>query len=175
MIKNLTFAILLGVSSIGAKQAGFTESDEVIAMQVELETVQEIEAKYGLQFCGNGGGMMGGIQSMALSFNCYSPMTKENAAMIISKCIYTFLDNVNNNADIKPRLCKYPFGMENIKVSIFFSQTDGSSFEEMDYDILTAKDDNIRFLNSDTLFSETIPMIPLSELNYDDDVQNAQQ
>lgn len=166
----IKFFILLAVSisTMGLKSPKSNISDEAVAMQVELETIQEIEARYGLQFCGNGGGMMEGIQSMVLSFNCLSAMTREEANTLISKCVYIFLNKINNNLKIRTRLYKYPFELEDVQINITFQHEDGSYFKDLTFTSLRTRNGITRFLDSRSLSTEEAPIVPLSQINFDD-------
>lgn len=168
MIKSILFIGFIGIGAFILKQPSPTTNKEAIAMKVELKTINEIESKYGLRFCGSGGGMMDCVRLMSLSFNCNKPMSMIASNELVSKCVYLYLDNINNNEEIQPHLCDRPFKPSNVQIIIFFQQKNGEVFPGMNFSSVTARNGISRFFDSRNLSAKEVPIVSLEKLKIDE-------
>jgi hypothetical protein len=90
---------------------------------------QEITEQYGLYFSGDGGIMHEKIREISVSFIADRRASLEEARELEVRILQRLLEKINANEKIRSYLCKYPFDIDNIRVSISF-QRDGSHFSD---------------------------------------------
>lgn len=92
---------------------------------VTAQVAKKIETETGLKLIGTGGGMMGQIHSMALSFACYGDVSMEESRELLVYCVEEYLSAINQNEKIRPYLSHYPFTARGLEITIFIKQKDG--------------------------------------------------
>jgi hypothetical protein len=92
---------------------------EKISDRITAITAQSLRRKYQLDPIGSGGSMMHDVEMLALSFNCYRPLSIDESRKLIISCANEYLRSINDNEEIRPYLHNYPFTEQNIQVTIF--------------------------------------------------------
>jgi hypothetical protein len=90
-----------------------------IAEKITAKTVQKIEAETNLRLIGIGGGMMGHVRMMAMSFEHVGELSVEQGRELIIYCTNEYLSAINTNTEIRPYLIHYPFTSKDIEIRIF--------------------------------------------------------
>ncbi len=83
---------------------------------------KEIEKEKKFILVGSGGRMMNCISELSLSFWSYYPMRLSipEARKLIIEMTDKFKNEVNENEQIRPYLCKHPIDQKNIEISVCF-------------------------------------------------------
>lgn len=117
------FLILIPIVSwifiSGTKMEYVIPEYEKISDKITEKTAKNLSKKYQLTPIGSGGSMMHDVEKLALSFNCYHPLSLDQSRKLIVSCVDEYIEAVNNNADIRPYLHNYPFTEQNVEVAIF--------------------------------------------------------
>ncbi len=98
---------------------------EVIADQITKQTILLLKKEKGLIAIGTGGGMMGDIYNMGISFQYFHPVNLEEARKLLVYACQTYLNNINSNKEVRPYLHNYPFSIKNIEIRIWLRQPNG--------------------------------------------------
>ncbi len=98
---------------------------EVIADQITKQTILQLEKEKGLIAIGTGGGMMGDIYNMGISFQYFQPLNLEESRKLLVYTVQTYLNNINSNKEVRPYLHNYPFPIKNIEIRIWGRQPNG--------------------------------------------------
>ncbi len=75
----------------------------------------------GLVMEGSGGSMMNDIKEFALSFTCPDYLTLDETRKLVVQIIDEFVQQINSDEEIRPRLHTYPLPPNNISLMIGFS------------------------------------------------------
>ncbi len=75
---------------------------------------------------GEGGGMMGDIQCVILTFNSFRKINIPEARKLIVKLEQEFLQMLNVNKDVRPFLHDFPVQSRNFELSLIFSTLDNN-------------------------------------------------
>lgn len=130
-MKKINIIILMLVSSI---LFGFifdqTPEHVKIAHKVRSKISEEIERKFNVKEVGTGGGMYKTINLLCLSFDCRKKVLKEDASSMLIAISQFFLEKINENEEIRPYLCNYPFGIDNVEIDIFFYDKNGGDLSD---------------------------------------------
>ncbi|MBA3603343.1 MAG: hypothetical protein H0W50_06825 [Parachlamydiaceae bacterium] len=94
-----------------------------------IEIVDKITNQYknkvildeNLVLMGEGGGMMGDIQRVTLTFNSFRKLDIPEARKLIVKLEQEFLQMLNDNRDVRPFLHDFPVQSKNFELSLIFS------------------------------------------------------
>lgn len=98
---------------------------EVIANEITATVVKKLTKKHQMDLIGEGGGMMGSIYMIGLSFQIRHPLDRAEARERIIDCVEEVLAAFNSNDEVRPFLKNYPFTPENVQVAIFSVTSDG--------------------------------------------------
>jgi len=118
------FLILIPIVSwvfiSGTKMEYVIPEYEKISDKITAKTAENLSRKYQLDPIGSGGSMMHDVKKLALSFNCYHPLSVDDSRALIVKCVNEYVKSVNDDKEIRPYLHDYPFTEKNIELVIFF-------------------------------------------------------
>lgn len=89
-----------------------------IAHSITNKIAPILASKYKMEWNGTGGGMMGGVNMLSISFDIFRPLEKNEARKILVDCVEIYLKAINENEEIRPHLKNYPFIVNNIELSI---------------------------------------------------------
>lgn len=98
---------------------------EVIANEITASVAKKLTKKHKMDLIGEGGGMMGSIYMIGLSFQIDHPLERSEARERILDCVEELLTAFNSNQEVRPFLKNYPFTTENVQVAIFSVTKDG--------------------------------------------------
>lgn len=98
-----------------------------IAREIRAKVGEKLAKKHQMDLIGVGGGMMGSVYMLGLSFQIHHPMERNEARARIVDCVEELLAAVNSNEEIRPFLKDYPFTTKNIQLIIFSDYSDGKS------------------------------------------------
>jgi len=125
IFKRLTIVITLFF--IFGCSLGYQSPDYVqLAHKITKETAKKLKEEKNLYLIGTGGGMMGDIKMMAMSFNYYQEVNLESARKLLVYAIDEYLSAINSNEKVRPYLHNYPFRVNNIEIMIFIYNPDRS-------------------------------------------------
>ncbi len=79
---------------------------------------ERLARKYNMCIVGTIDGMMYNVNKLGVMFHIYRPLTLEEAREIYVDCVLEFLNEINNNEEIRPYLVNYPFTLQNVDISI---------------------------------------------------------
>lgn len=91
----------------------------LIADKVRNKASEKLAKKHCMFIIATIDGMMDQVNKLGVMFELYQPLKKDEAREIIVDCVIEFLDDINNNLEIRPYLVNYPFTLENIEIAIF--------------------------------------------------------
>lgn len=98
---------------------------EDIANEISAKVAKKLSKRHQMNLIGEGGGMMGSIYMIALSFQIDHPLDRNEARERIIDSVEELLTAINSNEEIRPFLKNYPFTTKNVKVAIFSVYPDG--------------------------------------------------
>ena len=121
--------LLLAVAACNpsAETNSYAPTKQSLANEVRRQACIQLKNEKALFPCGIGAGMMDKIRMLALSFNYYEELSIEEARDLLMYASHVFLEKINRNEKIGPFLLNYPFKPENISVTIYLRNTDGSN------------------------------------------------
>ena len=96
-----------------------------IAREIRTQIGKKLAKKHQMDLIGVGGGMMGSVYMIGLTFQIHHPMDRDEARARIVDCVEELLAAVNSNEEIRPFLKDYPFTTKNVKLAIFINYPDG--------------------------------------------------
>jgi hypothetical protein len=89
------------------------------AGRVRTASAEKLAKKYDMHICGTGGAMMGCVNEIGIAFTVYRPLNKEEGRELIVKCVQEFLEDINNDIQLRPYLVSYPFDVNHVEMGIF--------------------------------------------------------
>lgn len=127
LTKSITLALLCSLwlygtgftlMGMGKKASSPTAND--MMYDFILREGKSLGKKHKMSLVATGGGTMGGIGLMNLSFYRYgSPLDEEESRELIIKCLHELLEAANGDEKLRPFLRNYPLTPENIDVAIY--------------------------------------------------------
>lgn len=90
-----------------------------ISDQLSNKTAKILEEKYHLNLIGTGGGLFKCVNMLSLSFNIQGSLSKDDLRKILIDGVNTFLNEINNDINIRPYLKRYPFLAEDVEIKLF--------------------------------------------------------
>lgn len=96
-----------------------------IAREIRENVGKKLSKKHQMDLVGVGGGMMGSVYMLGLSFQIHHPMDRNEARERIVDCVEELLASVNSNQEIRPFLKNYPFTTQNVQIVIFSNYPNG--------------------------------------------------
>ncbi len=97
---------------------------EDIANEIRAKVGKKLSKKHHMNVIGVGGGMMGSVYMIGLSFQIRHPLEREEARYLIVDCTEELINAVNASEEIRPYLRDYPFTTKNVEIAIFSVQAD---------------------------------------------------
>jgi hypothetical protein len=98
---------------------------EDMANEISAKVAKKLAKKHQMDWIGEGGGMMGSVYLIGLSFQIHHPLDRDEARERIVDCVEELLAAVNANEEIRPFLRDYPFTPKNVRVIIYSNHPDG--------------------------------------------------
>lgn len=95
-----------------------------IAREIRSNVGKKLSKKHRINLIGVGGGMMGSVYMIGLSFQVRHRLEREEARYLVVDCTEELLAAVNSNEAIRPYLRDYPFTTKNVEIAIFSVQAD---------------------------------------------------
>ena len=88
----------------------------------------QLKKERNLNVCESGWGLRGRqyIRCMHCGFDYFTAVTLEEARQLLFDATNLYLKTINENEGIRPFLDNYPFGLDNIEITIFLYNSDGS-------------------------------------------------
>ena len=93
--------------------------------QITHGYLKEMAVPRGLTLTGYGGAMANDIQSVTLRFLSKNILNVREARILYVEMMENFLCRVNSHGKIRPYLHDFPFGIDNIKLTIGFVDSEG--------------------------------------------------
>jgi hypothetical protein len=123
-----------------------------IAREIRGKVGNKLAKKHQMDFIGVGGGMMGSVYMLGLSFQIHHPLDRNEARERIIDCVEELLTAINSNEEIRSFLKDYPFTTKNVRIAIFSISKNGQpafdpfitvvSFDQSDYITFRTKEPN---------------------------------
>lgn len=92
---------------------------ERLSDKVTYQVINELQKKHGLVFAGIGGGMMGNIREMSISFDLFHEVDLSEARALSIDCGQTYLQAINDSKELRPYLREYPFTIKGVRILIW--------------------------------------------------------
>ena len=108
-MNKITSFIVASFLALYPLQSEITPENEMIAHKISLETAKELHSRLNIEPIGVGGGMVGTIQTLSLSFRSYQILSLENARKLLIECVDTYLKKINTSSEVQPFLAEVPF------------------------------------------------------------------
>lgn len=148
------FIILIGLISlctIGFKfmhLEEIPENEEAVNELLSVSTMK-LKKKYKMRPSGTGVAMPGGVvKKLGLDFHITGPLSKDDIRKILVHSAQDFLSYINADKEIRPYLDHFPFEMNNVELTLFLNDSQGTglsnphvgiaaiSTDELEYDYL---------------------------------------
>ncbi len=97
-----------------------------MAHRITNQTARKLEKEKKLHLIGTGGGMMYNVRMMAMKFYFYKELDLVTVRELMVYTINTYLNAINEDEEIRPYLCEFPFTVKNIEITIFPRKADNS-------------------------------------------------
>ena len=99
---------------------------ERLAHKILHKVAAQLKEKTGLRPIGTIGQMLHDVERLGLSFTCYKPIDIVEARKLLVQAVNAMLDEINQEKQIRPYLCRYPFLPRNIEIEILLRNPDGT-------------------------------------------------
>jgi hypothetical protein len=96
-----------------------------LADQIRHKVATKLKQETKLYPCGTIGQMLYKVEVLGLSFNYYDPVDIVEGRKLLIKAINSMMEEVNQEARIRPYLCRYPFVPDNLEIKIFIRNPEG--------------------------------------------------
>ncbi len=90
-----------------------------IAREIRGNVGKKLSKKHRMNLIGVGGGMMGSVYMIGLSFQVRHPLEQNEVRYLIVDCAEELINAVNANEEIRPYLRDYTFTTKNVQIFIF--------------------------------------------------------
>lgn len=115
---------------------------EIIANEITANVAKKLTKKHQMDLIGEGGGMMGSIYMIGLSFQIRHPLERAEARERVVDCVEELLAAFNSNLEVRPFLKNYPFTTENVQVAIFSVTKEGREVYDPYIAVVSVDQDN---------------------------------
>lgn len=96
-----------------------------LANQIRHKVAAKLKQETKLCPCGTIGQMLRKVEVLGLSFNYYDPVDIVEGRKLLIKAVNLMMEEVNQEARIRPYLCRYPFVPGNVEIAIFIRSPEG--------------------------------------------------
>lgn len=103
-----------------------SSKDEQIVKKITSSVAQKLLTKHNLHLIGTGAQMMNDIEMLAMDFYYYNEVDLQTARNLLVISTQNYLDEINQNTEIRRYLKNYPFTAKNIEIGIYILKPDGS-------------------------------------------------
>ncbi len=101
------------------------EDYERIADKITSKTAKKFQEQFGLRCAGIGGGMMGDIYSMAMSFDYFQEVDLKEARELLVGITQEYLLDINTDKKVRPYLHSYPYTVKGVEMRVWCKSIDG--------------------------------------------------
>ena len=163
----LITGVLYSCSSIEYESPRYVQ----LAHKITNKTAKTLEKEKGVILVGRGGQMMNDIQMMAMSFDLYHEMSLEEARELIIFSVEKYLQDINENKEIKPFLHDDPFTAKNVEIRIWIWNSNKSTLSSKGICYLSVLKGKVSYYSN-----ESDPDTPMHRETYDEaiDIVNSQ-
>lgn len=98
----------------------------LISKQITTHVAQKLLAEKNLHLIGSGGQMMEEVKILRMKFDYPEEVDLSAARSLITSAIECYLNEINQNQEIRKYLKNYPFTARNIQIGIYIHKPDGS-------------------------------------------------
>jgi hypothetical protein len=120
-----------------------------IARKITRETGKQLGKERELVLIGTGGGMMHDIQMMAMGFNLYHEVSLDEARKLAIYAAEKYLNNINQNNEVRPYLHDDPFTVKNIEIRIWILKPDRSYVPSGEIKCVSVLDGMVSYITED--------------------------
>ena len=150
-IKTILFLLiaplLLSFSFFKSKPRDY----EVIANEISAKVAKTLIKRHQMDWVGEGGGMMGSVYMISMSFQIHHLMDRVESRERIVDCVEELLAAINSSEEIRPFLKNYPFTTKNIRVAIFTEFPNGQEVFHPNICVVSVdQSDNITFCTKES-------------------------
>jgi len=163
MLKKVLSCFILIFLNFGCAQ---NSNYELLANRVIKQTAEQLRSEKDLRAIGTVGQMMGDIQLLGVEFFYYHLVNLSEARELLVYASRVFLNNINENKEVRPYLHNYPFTEKNIEVKIWMHQPDGKEPPQGDIEVVSLR--NGKMLYRLTAPSQFAPWPVLHEETYEE-------
>lgn len=107
---------IFGYSSVDYQSPKYVK----MAHKITDKVGRKLKVEKNLKLVGTGGGMMGDIQAMHMSFHYYQEVDIKTARELLVYVIDEYLTAINSDENLRCYLHNYPFTTQNIEIRIWF-------------------------------------------------------
>lgn len=90
-----------------------------MADRILAKTAKILTKRHNMYVIGTGGGFIGHVNMLALSFQIWKTIDQNETRMLIVDCIEEFLCQINSDEEIRQYLKHYPFTSADIEIEIY--------------------------------------------------------
>jgi hypothetical protein len=140
-------SICLACQSLSFKQA----PGDKITNQVISKVTKKISKKKSMRISAIGGGEdEKGIWKITVNYHYYGKaLDLKESRIFMVNIIETYLNEINNNIEIRPYLKNYPFTVDNLDLAIITNQTNGDWYFDPAMDTISTINDTIDYSTRD--------------------------
>lgn len=113
-----------------------------IARDIRANVGKKLSKKHQMDLIGEGGGMMGSVYMIGLSFQIRHPLNRNEARARIVDCTEELLAAINSSEEIRPFLKNYPFTPENLELAIFSVSPKGEKLYDPNIAVVSVDQSN---------------------------------
>lgn len=143
------FICFLGLLAFGQLQNNIPEDDAELSRIID-ETALYPKSKYNLELVGTGISCPGGVfLSQGLSFDIKQQLTKDECREVLYDLATRMKDTINASEILVGIMKSPPFTLKNIKINIFFKNSDGRDPIDPDWAVVSLSYGKYRFRTND--------------------------
>ena len=118
---------------------------QILANKIRMNVSKTLETQKDLHPIGSGGRMLYKIEMLNLGFEYFNEIDIPTARNLLIYSTETFLNQVNENPEIRPYLSNYPFTPTNIEIDIWIYRPNHSEVDQDKLRFIRAKEGILQY------------------------------
>lgn len=135
----------LGACRSDPSRTQVTTEKQQVVNEIRRSVALQLKNTTGLRPIGTMGQMLRQVEKLGLSFQCSKPLGIVEGRKLLLQAVNAMLDEVNQNAKIRPYLYAYPFLPMDVEMEIFIRNPDGGDVPDGALCLVVAQDASLEY------------------------------
>ncbi len=107
---------------------------------------KKLSQEYKLHPCGTAVAMPGGtVRELGLEFQVVGPLTKDTLRQMLVEMCRDFNAMIDQDSKVRPYLQQYPFGLENIEITLYLTGKKGEDIDDPNISIASIRGKDLTY------------------------------